>query len=83
MQAQVTLRPTRGLSFQTTYTWSRNLGVGGSYTDHRDRAEDYQLTRSHRSHSFTTYGSYMLPFGARDSCCATRECGDMLSRAGR
>ncbi|NLT65737.1 MAG: TonB-dependent receptor [Acidobacteria bacterium] len=65
MQAQVTLRPTRGLSFQTTYTWSRNLGVGGSYTDHRDRAEDYQLTRSHRSHSFTTYGSYMLPFGAK------------------
>jgi len=27
MQAQATLRPTHGLNFQVSYTWSRNLGI--------------------------------------------------------
>jgi hypothetical protein len=26
MQAQITMRPTSGLGFQATYTWSKNLG---------------------------------------------------------
>jgi hypothetical protein len=63
MQAQVTLRPTRGLSFQATYTWSRNLGDRG-WTDYRDRAEDYGILSSNRSHQLTTYGTFELPFGA-------------------
>ncbi len=63
MQAQATLRPMRGLSFQTTYTWSRNLGMG-SYTDMLNRAEDYQILGSHRAHSLSSYGTYTLPFGS-------------------
>ncbi|NLV29614.1 MAG: TonB-dependent receptor [Acidobacteria bacterium] len=63
MQAQVTMRPTRGLSFQTTYTWSRNLGIG-SVSDVRDRSEAYGLLGSHRSHALSSYGTYTLPFGA-------------------
>jgi hypothetical protein len=63
LQAQVTLRPTRGLSFQTTYTWSRNLGDRG-WTDYRNRQEDYGILGQHRSHQLTTYGTFELPFGA-------------------
>jgi hypothetical protein len=62
MQTQVTLRPTHGLSLSATYTWSRNLGMLG-YTDLRNRAADYGLLNTHRSHAVTTYGTYDLPFG--------------------
>jgi hypothetical protein len=64
MQAQVTMRPTRGLSFQATYTWSRNIGNPGSPTDWRDPGADYWLLTQHRSHSLSTYGTFDLPFGA-------------------
>ena len=63
MQAQVTMRPVRGLSFQASYTWSRALmdqGVG----DYSTGARRYYLASHHRSHALTTYGSYTLPFGA-------------------
>ncbi len=69
MQAQVTLRPTHGFSVTGTYTWSRNLGalgVGGfgqAYMDPRNRALDYGLLNTHRSHAFTMYGTWDLPFG--------------------
>jgi hypothetical protein len=63
MQAQVTLRPTHGLNFQATYTWSRNLGDTGAGTDPLNRAADYGILASSRSHSLTTYGTYNLPLG--------------------
>ena len=64
MQGQVTLRPTRGVNLQATYTWSRNIGLtAATYTDPTDRAADYTLLPSHRSHVFATYGSWDLPFG--------------------
>ena len=62
MQAQVTLRPTRGLNFQATYTWSRNLSNSGWTNYIGDR--DYVLSGQHRSHTLNTYGSWELPFGA-------------------
>jgi len=62
MQAQVTLRPTHGLSLSGTYTWSRNLGSLG-YVDPMNRLDDYGLLNTHRSHAFTSYGTYDLPFG--------------------
>ncbi|MDR1726666.1 MAG: TonB-dependent receptor [Acidobacteriota bacterium] len=61
MQAQVTMRPTRGLSFQTTYTWSRTLGDSGWTNYMGDR--DYYLSGQHRSHTLNSYGTYELPFG--------------------
>ena len=63
MQAQVTMRPVRGLSFQTTYTWSRNLARQG-ITNYNTMVHNYYLASSHRSHTLNTYGSYELPFGA-------------------
>jgi hypothetical protein len=61
MQTQVTLRPTHGLNFQATYTWSRSLGMN-AVTDPFNRAFDYGITAGHRSHTLTTYGTYNLPF---------------------
>jgi hypothetical protein len=64
MQAQVTMRPTRGLSLQTTYTWSRNLSDQGQ-TDYRQGASrEFYLDPQHRSHALSGYGTFDLPFGA-------------------
>jgi len=63
MQAQITMRPIHGVSFQATYTWSKNLGVSGAATDLRDRHGDYTLLGSNRSHVFVSYGTFELPFG--------------------
>jgi len=62
MQAQVTMRPVRGLSFQTTYTWSRNIadqGIVNYLTGVRRRF----LASQHRLHALTSYGTFELPFG--------------------
>ena len=64
MQAQVTMRPMYGLNFQTTYTWSRNLGRAEAITDYSNWGGDYWLLASHRSHQFNFNGNYTLPFGA-------------------
>jgi hypothetical protein len=64
MQVQLTMRPVRGLSFQTTYTWSRNL-ARGSVLDYNDPnwEMEYTLSGQHRSHTLNSYGTYELPFG--------------------
>ncbi len=64
MQAEVTLRPTHGISLQASWTWSRNLGISGAFTDPRDIAADYTLLSSHRTHTFTSYGTWELPIGS-------------------
>jgi hypothetical protein len=62
-----TMRPTRGISLQSTYTWSKNFGitgeVGRTYTDPRDRHADYALLSDTRIHDFRTNGTFALPFG--------------------
>lgn len=63
MQAQITMRPTHGLNFQATYTWSRNLSNSGWTNYLGDR--DYTLSSQHRSHTLRFFGSYELPFGPR------------------
>jgi hypothetical protein len=64
LQAQVTLRPVAGLNFQSTYTWSKNLGITGSApTDPSNLGADYTLLPSNRTHSWVTYGGWELPFG--------------------
>jgi hypothetical protein len=63
-QAQITLRPTHGLSFQSTYTWSKNLGfTGGLSPDPRDPSTGYVLQASDRAHNWVTFGTFDLPFG--------------------
>jgi hypothetical protein len=64
MQAQVSLRPTAGLNFQLSYTWSKSLAnTGASYTDPRNRAADYTLADNDRRHALTSYGTFSLPIG--------------------
>jgi hypothetical protein len=71
LQAQATLRPTHGISFTATYTWSKNLGLSyvggfggaGNPTDPLNRGADYTLVAGNRSHVFVSYGTFDLPFG--------------------
>jgi hypothetical protein len=66
MQTQVTLRPTHGIQYQATYTWSRSLGVSSNTTGFRDllnQRADYTLLPSHRTHDFRSYGTFDLPIG--------------------
>jgi len=67
MQTQVTMRPTKGLSFQTSYTWSRNLGdtAYSNYLNDPFTGRDYILAGNHRSHALNIFGSYELPFGTK------------------
>jgi hypothetical protein len=63
MEAQVTLRPTAGINMQSTYTWSRNLGVGAGYTNPVDRHADYGVLGDTRTHDIRTNGSFAFPMG--------------------
>jgi len=78
MQAQLSMRPTHGVGFQATYTWSKNLGIqncctgpsnGGqsgnyvSLTDPLARKLDYTLTGDDRTHVLQTNGTFELPIG--------------------
>ena len=71
LAAQVTLRPVRGVSTQTTYTWSKNLGagfpgadrLGQVFTDPLDRHGDYAVLPDTRVHDFRSNGTFALPFG--------------------
>jgi hypothetical protein len=67
LQSQLTLRPTNGVSYQATYTWSKNLGVFSSgtyaYRDPTNAFADYTRETNDRTHSFRSYGTFELPFG--------------------
>ena len=73
LQTQVTMRPSRGITFQATWTWSRATGVQGStpdgggitanYRDFLNRAADYTVAAFHRTHDFRGYATFELPFG--------------------
>jgi hypothetical protein len=63
LQTQLTLRSTRGIQYQATYTWSRSLGEVASPRDLLNRRADYGLLPSNRSHDFRSFGTFELPFG--------------------
>ena len=69
LETQVTLRPKHGVSLQSTYTWSKNLGtgqaggLGATYTNLADRHADYSLQSDSRTHDFRTNGTFALPIG--------------------
>src|SRR5262249_18992232 len=68
-EAQLTLRPTRGVTIQSTYTWSKNLGTAGSYglgptyTNPINKHADYSVQSDARVHDFRTNGTFALPIG--------------------
>jgi len=64
LQTQVTFRPTNGLSFQSTYVWSKGLASATTgFLNPVDRSLDRTLQASHRTHDFRTNGSFELPIG--------------------
>jgi hypothetical protein len=64
LQTQMTLRPTNGMTFQGTYTWSKALGITTSgVRDIRNRNADYTRLPTDRTHIFQGYGTFELPFG--------------------
>jgi len=67
LQVLQTLRNLGGFNFQTSYTWSKDLGVdtlsGGAFTDPRNQAADYTLLRTNRTHVVRAFGSFDLPVG--------------------
>jgi len=76
LQAQVQVRPTRGLMFTSTYTFAKTLagqpggnmggffGGGGSWTDPMNRSLDYKLNGYGGKHQWNNYGIMDLPIGA-------------------
>jgi len=64
LQAQVTFRPTAGLSYQATYVWSKGIaGANTGFLNPVDRSLDRTLQASHRTHDFRTNGTFELPIG--------------------
>src|SRR6185295_14133550 len=68
MQAQLTFRPTSGLSYQTTYVLSKALTACadqncGLWANATDRSLDKTLQGSDRRHEFRVNGSWEMPLG--------------------
>jgi hypothetical protein len=73
LQVLQTLRNIAGFNFQTSYTWSKELGIDpngapngvavGGFTDPMNQRADYTLLRTNRTHVVRTYGSFDLPVG--------------------
>jgi Carboxypeptidase regulatory-like domain len=64
VQAQFTMRPTQGLTFQTTYTWSKSMTLpADSNTNPLNRRLDYTRAYSNIPHDMRTNGSFELPIG--------------------
>ena len=77
LQVYLTQRISRGLTFQTNYTWSRSIDNNGTFrsgydipafaaTDgrfHAARTLDKSLSLGDQRHKFVLTGAYQLPFG--------------------
>jgi hypothetical protein len=63
LQAEVTLRPVHGFTGTANYTWSRNLGLTGGFTNPVDRHLDYSIVNNNHPHILRTNGSVELPIG--------------------
>jgi hypothetical protein len=67
MQLLQSLRNIAGFNFETSYTWSKDLGVdtlsGGPFTDPRNQAADYTLLRTNRTHVVRSSGAFDVPVG--------------------
>jgi hypothetical protein len=62
-QAEATLRPTHGLSGTANYTWSKNLGLPGGFTNPVERHLDYSIVNNNHDHILRANGNVELPFG--------------------
>ncbi len=68
MQVQVTKRLSQGFTNATSYTWSRGLGDNDAdaainFRDPNNQRLNKAVLGFHRTHMFTSNGTYELPFG--------------------
>jgi len=69
LQTQVTMRPTHGITLESTYSFAKNLGtgqaggLGATFTTLADRHADYSVQSDSRKHDFRTNGTFALPMG--------------------
>jgi hypothetical protein len=64
LQAQATIRPVQGVTYQATYSTIKSLALPGSgYSDYRNQNLDYTDTSSSHNYEFRSNGSFELPFG--------------------
>jgi hypothetical protein len=63
LEVQFTMRPVHGLSFQSSYTWAKSMGLpSAGYNDPLNREFDRQKGNE-RAHDFRMNGTAELPFG--------------------
>jgi hypothetical protein len=63
VQVEATLRPTHGFSGTANYTFSKNLGLPGTFTNPLDRHADYSIVLNNHPHILRTNGTIELPIG--------------------
>jgi Carboxypeptidase regulatory-like domain len=64
LQAQFTLRPTLGINYQGTFTWSRSMASPSQgFAFLNDRAADSGIQFQHRLFDFRSNGTFVLPIG--------------------
>jgi len=63
LQAEVTVRPTRGITGSANYTWSKNLGYGTGFTNPLDRRLDYTIVNNNHPHALRSNAVFELPIG--------------------
>jgi hypothetical protein len=62
LQAQITMRPTNGMSGTATWNWSKNLGLG-TLTDPTNRHQDYTNVGGNPGQELRMNGLFELPLG--------------------
>ena len=62
LQGQVTMRPTNGVSVQSTWVWSKTMGNQGTYIDPVNRRLNYYAQQS-SPHALRMNGTVELPIG--------------------
>jgi hypothetical protein len=63
MQVEYTLRPTHGFTTTANYTFSKDLGLPGTFTDPTNRHQDYTIVNNNHPHILRTNGTFELPIG--------------------
>jgi len=63
LQVEGTWRPIQGISMQGTYTYAKNLGLPGTFTNPVDREKDYTIVNNSRPHTIRTNAVFELPIG--------------------
>jgi hypothetical protein len=63
LQVEYQLRPTHGFSGTANYTFSKDLGLPGTFTNPVDRHADYTIVNNNHPHILRTNGTIELPIG--------------------